>query len=1219
MRMKKLLSLFLAATLFVTAAFATMITAEATLVDSGNDKETLLDIRTINATLTLEGYSDEELKSMPLKTVLDKIQCNDNGNTYTIGASIDANPELKVVWTRYFDENGYAETDEYRVEDMNATVDMSKNIADDSYYYTMEIILGSGKQLDKGNVRIKVSVTVTPRAEVEYGFSDYLWFENEDGTRTSGKARLYEDYGYGTTEIVDFDGTIKKEPYKIFRIENMGETSENEAYAAMWVTPVIPEGCTEDDVEVKVYSEIRSEETEISDKIFSRSSDITTGMNTAGTGLSIRCSEDMMYVYDYIIDYYVKGERKNTEVVELYSQAARDTLYSGYLYDQNGENASFTKYINYSSSDNKEIVFRLYKGYSVTGTYNLEVDAYSYSRVVEGACTTVEEIEALDDISYALRNGTYSVDFSKENKITTLQREYFDGEYYNYITVYTLKAEETSIEKKESSDDDGNRPYLQRDPFLRVEAISTKDFDDPTEFVADNYNTPLDSYYAYGYQTLFTADDIDMSQLYLEVTGNKSDDVYDSVHANKIDFSKAQDFTNGKVQYTVSTGKAIRNYFVTILKKQSGGAKLYVNGPSERTVNLDSLFDYRHDILVANVGDAPLTGLKVEWSKAPQNIKLHDYWTTGGENNDTLSPMTDASVTDYMAKIRLLPDGEGTISGQLKISADGQEPVYIDITGLAGNPEIVTESPLPDAVKHVPYSVIVATNNIYEWATPKFSYYGKLPKGVTFNEATGEIYGVPQETGTFEFHVYVNFNDESGSYVLSTQTKDFTFEVLENTDQNVYEASDESYHIITHLGTADMYFNGVAEPTEEYDYFLSVAQVEKDQLFTSNGTYGNFIDLWLNGEKLTKGVDYTYVEGSTKITVMSQTLKGLEENETNTIAAEFRVDGDTDKELKRTAQNFVVYNSDYEPDDDDTGNGDDNTGGEVVGPITPSIPTGPQLPGAGYGSAEGGSTSADTSADTNEDDAVKKVIELINKIPDEIDENAADEIDAARKAYDGLTPAQQDKVTNYDDLTAAEKALSELEETEDDTSDDVEDDVDIEDDVEDDVETDDDDNDDEAMLSTTGFIGRVTDENGEKLSGLSIEIHSEVQTTSTDNSGSFKFDAVEFGSHTLTITDAEGNSAVKEFKLTEGDKFSVSDDEIVAKAGGLFELNIMFDGETIEFLSSSQGDTQSGSTGGFFDESNPETGVALPLIAVGAAASLAAAVHFGKKKKSDEE
>ena len=85
------------------------------------------------------------------------------------------------------------------------------------------------------------------------------------------------------------------------------------------------------------------------------------------------------------------------------------------------------------------------------------------------------------------------------------------------------------------------------------------------------------------------------------------------------------------------------------------------------------------------------------------------------------------------------------------------------------------------------------------------------------------------------------------------------------------------------------------------DYLLNRIS---DQLFVSTGQYGEFIDFWLNGEKLVEGEDYTKESGSTRITIRRQTFEKKAKRGTNTLAAEFRVQGDRSKELKRTAQNF---------------------------------------------------------------------------------------------------------------------------------------------------------------------------------------------------------------------------------------------------------------------------------------------------------------------------
>lgn len=62
------------------------------------------------------------------------------------------------------------------------------------------------------------------------------------------------------------------------------------------------------------------------------------------------------------------------------------------------------------------------------------------------------------------------------------------------------------------------------------------------------------------------------------------------------------------------------------------------------------------------------------------------------------------------------------------------------------------------------------------------------------------------------------------------------------------------------------------------------------------------------------------------------------------------------------------------------------------------------------------------------DKAVEKVINLIDAIGT-VDENSGDEIQAAREAYNALTAEQKAMVTNYNVLTAAEKAYAELSES----------------------------------------------------------------------------------------------------------------------------------------------------------------------------------------------
>ena len=202
---------------------------------------------------------------------------------------------------------------------------------------------------------------------------------------------------------------------------------------------------------------------------------------------------------------------------------------------------------------------------------------------------------------------------------------------------------------------------------------------------------------------------------------------------------------------------------------------------------------------------------------------------------------------------------------------------------------------------------MIQNNNKYNWN--KVSYRivnGTLPKGMELRE-NGELYGVPQETGTFSFTLRMN----NSWYEFGSSEATLTLVVEENTNSNVYTASDNGYILEQPVGTETV--------AGTYDFVLR--QIS-DQLFVSSGEYGEFIDFWLNGEKLVDGVDYTKDSGSTRITIKSQTFRDKAQSGTNTIAAEFRIEGDTSKELRRTAQNFRL---EIKQPDKNEENGDNNS------------------------------------------------------------------------------------------------------------------------------------------------------------------------------------------------------------------------------------------------------------------------------------------------------
>jgi hypothetical protein len=427
----------------------------------------------------------------------------------------------------------------------------------------------------------------------------------------------------------------------------------------------------------------------------------------------------------------------------------------------------------------------------------------------------------------------------------------------------------------------------------------------------------------------------------------------ESVYANsekQISGETVVDFSKGTVQYSVvaKSGKT-ENYWITILKPEAD-AKLFVNGPKEREVYLDNRYNMRHDIFIANIGgDKPLTGLKV--SLNAENVALDDYWTVGGEKNDTLAAFTessniytdgDSSYTGGMnnfAKIRLVTGGkEGVISGTLTISADGVEPQVITLHGWAGNPRITTES-VSDGVKYVPYSALIQNSIHVDNMTAEYSLItGELPHGMELRR-NGELYGVPRQSGEFPITVEAQFLiDGNNNYTFEADTVDLILKITENTDENVAAAVDEGYTL------------AVKVPALMNQY--------KERVFRSEGAFNEFVDFYLDGDKLVEGVDYNGEEGSTIITILAQTFEAYGEG-THTIAAEFRTNQNTENELKRAAQNYTIDLNAVISEPDNPSNPD-----RPSNPDSPSNPVNPNSPSDSNDSGNGGN-SADSNSTSN--------------------------------------------------------------------------------------------------------------------------------------------------------------------------------------------------------------------------------------------------------------
>lgn len=1129
----------------------------------------MLPLKEVNAYLVLNEKTDDELKSMNLDDVLSML-VDSNGNRITISS------DATTVW-RYVksNEDGLEEYRQYNIG-KNEIIDLS--VESGIKTYTIELIIGSSNQLDNDNIRYIIKVYVTNTIQEEIGYELYL--QDTNGVRSKV-----------TPERVT--SAVNTQLFEITANEWSVPEPENGSQYYLNLSSVANE-----------HPNIRTEVYDFWDYTLNgtganpiTSKVLEQNMTQSGNGLPIGYGSENTTMLALV--YFDKDNQIIGQSFVSFAAVKDITYIKANLYQK--MNDEFTDivmldadHIGFEDIDSvfagagvHELCLMLKDGYSASSdiycvleahgaTYGDDANSY-VSKAVVGHYDTLEEAAACEDIKEQLipadktaASRGYKSDYNYKNGGTPFTIFFEDGSVFKILVL--------AMEYEPEYDESYVRTFTEdpiigeADPWFRVQGAESSNGEKYDTYVVENgKNINMDTYYGYGYQTIFINDaNADLSSIKPDFWYANTDRVYavSKDSGNRVDENHIRDFNKENQQYTGviidKDGKENeRNYWVTFKKLNSNGPELYVYGPSEREVILDEYFEFKHDILIANIGNAPLEEISVELLDA-KNVKLDSYWTVGGDGNNTLSAFTTTSTnTDYgelanMAKIRLLPDGDGQVEGTLIIRAKGQEPVMITLNGTAQNPEIITET-LSDAVKYVPYQQIVATNNMHDWVETKFSIVdGTLPEGITLNSETGEIYGVPtvpdgnSET-TYSFTVEAKYLVDGEEGYFDPSYKDFKLVVKPNTDENVYLASDsdEGYSIKQPIGT------------QTGDYSFELNEIA-DTVFTSNGEYGEFVGLWLNGKLLEHGVDYDSESGSTKITIKSQTFENrVDKDGTNTIAMEFRKDtngdgkGDSGAEMNRTAQNFTVNEKPTQAEIDKAAA---NKVISLIGSIPSTVTLDDREIINEARTAYNALTSAQQELVTNYDRlsraeaaikqleenakdkaAADKVVNMINALPNPITLDSKSAVNAARNAYNMLTASQKGYVTNYTKLQEAENKIVALEK-------------------------------EAGETDSITFVGILIDKNGESCDDKIVEIHSTVQTGRTDENGSFQFNNVEFGQHIIYVKDVNENVlAQKEFNIKLGSPVALNGNDIIAENGSVFTVKMQLDGDELTFLNVEEG------------------------------------------------
>lgn len=791
------------------------------------------------------------------------------------------------------------------------TVSQKGDVINLAYADRLQLIVGEADQLAADNIRYTIELN---KANYDGWFTPTFYTQDENGARTAVEVkRKYFDiynrnehgskyaYGYERISLTALNGIVR-EGY-------LGLAMNNDAYPnRKFVDVKAYEGWHESPQEAMAAADVTAQ-------IFS------ADMSQANAGYYMERYYDNEIT---LVAFDGAGNVTGCLPVEFYYSNVQHGVDNYSLRTTSGDSVRSSSYYR-EQAGCTYYTYRLYKGVQVADQY-IQGFVYYNDGVRANEMITAAYVGHYDSIAAAQAAGAQDI---KDTLFVTGSSR--DG--YGYQANYAAGVNFTVFIGADGTEGQQVLKYN-----VKVEA---GDYERPLDsstsvsfsglYGADGYDVPsvvlMDSYAENNYVVYIVNDDVDRSNLSLNFSANDRLKLYAAGSSEpEVPRKSYHDFSKGALQFTASAedGENAKNYWVQVITKSSTGGQLFINSAIDqnsktevrdgavyttREVMLDGLHDYKHDIILANMGSEAIPNLSAEL--VSDVVELDEYWTLSGKHElagfttAERTPDADHGQLPNLAGIRLKEKAgveNGTdITGTLTLKSGATTLMVITLTGTVGDPSITTKE-VPAAVKYVPYGTMIQNSNKYSWNTVR--YYlddGELPQGMVIKR-NGELYGVPTEVGEFTFTVRM---DNSYSR-FSDSYREFTLVVLENTNANVESQTDENYELSDRV---------------TYNYNASLG----DQLMVSQGVYGEFVDLWLDGEKLTPGVDYTSESGSTRITIFAQTLTTNKTEGTHTLGAEFRTADDNT--LKRAAQNYILGGkSSFEEDNNSNNNnsGNDN-------------------------------------------------------------------------------------------------------------------------------------------------------------------------------------------------------------------------------------------------------------------------------------------------------
>lgn len=813
--------------------------------DNVLEEESLLPLPTDSFTVDLSRFTPVELTNVSMASVF--------------AGQVALSDTDKIAWTH--------SSGEYTVSLPGDNINLSYGAGSSSSSWTM--ILGND-QLNGNNTKYYVTVKHTNGSN---WLIPTVYAQDTTGNRTRVNIDSYYyyvsqlGYGYNSTQGTEY-----------IRVPANTFDESTDIYYSFSINEAVANN--------KQYDHIK-----IYEGFYNSASETISGVDITEKVLDVDMScKDAGYKDQYpnsgftIVTFDAAGNPTGYQPFETIISGSSYVSLSG-LYTSSGESVYGSG--NYSNS---YYVYKLYKGNPANGTYYFKMSYYKngtslndplsvvtaayvgeYSSIADAQAAGAQDIKA----DLFGKNG-YPADYSQGVQFTVFAEEKV---YHEAIrTEEGYKSAATGINFTGLKERNGNR--------------------------IESYIVPYDedSYGENNYRAFLVKPDTDVSNLAPIFFASEGINLYAPGSSTpEVSGESYHDFSGGPIQYTASAENGINaaNVWLSVIKAVNGRGQLYISSTadkdaetrvengiiySKREIFLSSLNSY-HDIFVMNTGTEAFPAMSAELES--DVLRLDEYWDFKGQYELAgvdIDHLGRNNYTKNIAKLRLrIKDGVdpgAEISGTLTIKSNGNILAVLTLTGMAGNPKITTTE-IPVAVKYVPYGSMIQNSNKYSNNVITYEMtYGVLPEGMELRP-NGELYGVPKETGEFEFGVRI-----SGSINgFIGDPSYFTLTVVDNTDPNVDGATDEGYTVLQRIPNLTM------DDPNSYT-------------FVSEGVYTEYKAVYLDGEKLVEGVDYTSESGSTRITLRSQTLVSSNTEGAHTIGVEFR--STSDDSLKRAAQNYRI-------------------------------------------------------------------------------------------------------------------------------------------------------------------------------------------------------------------------------------------------------------------------------------------------------------------------